>query len=359
MRLILLLLIPALPAFQSISPAEVPPLQGDEILQLKNSREGEPVFLVGKVLKIKEKTIVFEDHNRGILQIPIDSVEPYSLYRAKKSRIDDSSASDRYQLGEWCLSQELYTTAVREFNEAKQLDRSLRRTCDRKIKTCREEDARTKFEEAKRLILQQHYDSAAKRLHYILKRYSDTPYGEKAREESDKMAALIRAGNREKEEMLKAKKEADEKAQKDAGKFEKMKAFDEVKAALDTARNSFTDALLWEGKDNLTRCRRLWQSSASKLVTSRTQLKTLLESEDTNVVKEAIGLDAVVVEWLVRIYWRLGRNYAEHLSYSEALKYLNGALALPHDSDMDRLINELTLTITRLRMRMRASGRGY
>ncbi len=359
MRLILLLLIPALPAFQSISPAEVPPLQGDEILQLKNSREGEPVFLVGKVLKIKEKTIVFEDNDRGILEIPIDSVEPYSLYLAKKRRIDDSSASDRYKLGVWCLSQGLYTTAVGEFNEAKQLDRSLRRSCDRKIKTCREEDARTKFEEAKRLILQKRYDSAAKRLHYILKRYSDTPYGETAREESDKVAALIRAGNREKEEMLRAKKEADHKAKKNVGKFEKMKAFDEVKAALDSARNSFSDALEWEGKDNLTLCRRLWRSSASKLVTARAQLKTLLESKDADVVKEATGLDAAVVDWLVRIYWRLGRNYAEHLSYGEALKYLNGALALPHDRDMERLINDLTLTMTQLRMRRRASGRGY
>ena len=67
----------------------------------------------------------------------------------------------------------------------------------------------------------------------------------------------------------------------------------------------------------------------------------------------------LATEWLVRTYWRLSRNYAEHLTYVEAIRYLNKAFALPHDSIMDRLLNELLLTITQLRMKMRAASKGY
>ena len=63
--------------------------------------------------------------------------------------------------------------------------------------------------------------------------------------------------------------------------------------------------------------------------------------------------------WRIKVYWRFARNYAEHLTFSEALKYLNRAQVTPHDTFMDRMLNELLLTLTQLRMRKRAAGSGY
>ena len=66
-------------------------------------------------------------------------------------------------------------------------------------------------------------------------------------------------------------------------------------------------------------------------------------------------LDAI----LVKVYFRLGRMWAVELSYPNALEWLNKAMKIPHDDQMERQINEILVTISQLKMRERASGKGY
>ena len=51
--------------------------------------------------------------------------------------------------------------------------------------------------------------------------------------------------------------------------------------------------------------------------------------------------------------------WAVELSYPTALEWLNKAMKVPHDEQMDRQINEILLTISQLKMRERAASKGY
>ena len=110
--------------------AGMPPRQ-DDVLQIKDSGTGDPVILVGKVLKVTEKVVEFEDNRRGKMTISVDSIEPYSLYRVKSARINKKSGPDHFKLGEWCINAGLYFTAIKEFESAKSFDKKLKTSDDR------------------------------------------------------------------------------------------------------------------------------------------------------------------------------------------------------------------------------------
>lgn len=332
--------------------------QMDDILQLKSEGSDDPMLLVGQVLNITDKTVEFQDRKNGKMTIPVESIEPYSLYRVKASRIDDASGKAHFELGEWCHASELFGSAIREFEKAKEKDPSLAEACEPRIKVSREEDARTRFEEAKRLILQKKYEKAAQILGLILRNYHDTPYADKAKEESDKVASALKAENEEKVKMLAAKKKADDDAKSTAKAAFEKKLFTESATLLDEAKKAFNEGLEFEAKDNVTQCRKSWENAERKLDQARLRLQSFLKTADDAAVKEGGELEKELVAWQVKVYWRLGRNYAEHLSHTDALRNLNRALALPHDEFMDRILNELVLTVTQVQMRRRAAGTG-
>ncbi|MHC4608109.1 MAG: hypothetical protein ACYTAF_14460, partial [Planctomycetota bacterium] len=114
--------------------------QQDDVIQLKSGPGQEPQILVGKVIKITDTTVEFQHKKKGKMSLAIEDIEPYSLYRLKAARIDDASGKEHFELGEWCFSAGLYTTALREFERAKLLDRKIAGKCDERIRASREED---------------------------------------------------------------------------------------------------------------------------------------------------------------------------------------------------------------------------
>ena len=62
---------------------------------------------------------------------------------------------------------------------------------------------------------------------------------------------------------------------------------------------------------------------------------------------------------LVRVYYHHGAMWATQLNFRDGKFYLNQALKLPHDTQMDHLINETLLTLNQIQMRQRAAGKGY
>jgi len=340
----------------ALIPVLFPALLQEDVLQLKDDGSGERKILVGKVLAMTDASIEFQDRKQGKMTLPMELVEPYSVYRIKESRIDPKSGAAHLELGEWCMTTAMHVTAIREFTLARQWDPSLASKADERIRAAQEEDARGKLEEARRHILAKRYDAAASLLSYIMRNYPDTSFGERAREESDKVAEAIRSEIEDKEKMLEAEKKEGEKKEEEAKTEGVQKTLREVLLALEEAKKAFADGLLWEAKDNLTQTRKSWENAERSLDRARLTLQPLLKSTDPAVVKEAERLEKELVDWLVRVTWRLGRNYAEQLSYGEAVRYLNQATALPHDAVTDELINRLMVTITELRMRQRASG---
>ncbi len=84
-----------------------------------------------------------------------------------------------------------------------------------------------------------------------------------------------------------------------------------------------------------------------------------MKSNDLETIKKAKDFERASDLILVKVYYRLGRMWAVELSYPTALEWLNKAMKVPHDEQMDHQINEVLLTISQLKMRERAAGKGY
>ncbi|HLF93854.1 MAG TPA: hypothetical protein VJB14_10335 [Planctomycetota bacterium] len=326
----------------------------DDILQKKDGG-----LLVGRVLRIETETIDFvANGEKEARKIALRDLMPYSVYRLKLERLDRKSGQARFDLGEFCMANGLYSTATREFEEAAALDANLADKAKKRRDEAHNEDGRAKFEEVKKLHLRKEYDEAKTIVRILLEKYADTPYADEAKKEDAKMAEEINKDNEAKKAQLAEK----EKAVAEAG-LKKVEDATKVSIArtvelIEEAQKAWGDGLDHDGK-NLTKADRAWKTSEMALVSAKRNVDALLKSNDVAVLQKAKELEKQADVLLVKTYYRLGRMWAVELSYHTALEWLNKGMKIPHDEQMDHLINELTLTISQLQMRQRAAGKGY
>lgn len=349
MHLALLAILVALPAQDK---------KKDDVVQLRDEIGGG--FRVGKIVKVDDTGIEMQLKDSGkTVRIEFKDMMPYSVYKIRESRIDAGDAKAHLELGDFCRAQGLYYFAVKEYETAMSLDKTLAETAKQKIGETRNEDAGKKFEEAKKLSLQKKWKEALDLLKDVRDNYSDTPYLEDAKKEIEKIGESIKKDNEEKQKMLEEKKKADEnKSAKSKEELEKVQLTACVEAVKD-AETAWGEGLEWEGKENVTNADRAWKGAEAKLLGAKRLLETLLKSSDVETLKKAKELEKQADESLVRVYYRLGSLWANQLNYRESRLYLNRALRLPHDANMDRWINETLLTLNQMQMRQRASGKGY
>ncbi len=326
----------------------------DDVLQ---KRDGG--ILVGRILKVGndhlEMLVQGEGEPRKILFVEI---MPYNVYQVRLERIDRNSAPARYELGEFCMAQGLYGTAAREFDEAARLEPSLAEKCRKRKEDARNEDARSRLEEAKKYYVEKRYREANENLHILLDRFEDTPYFKEARDLVAKIAADIQKENEEKKQQIEDKKKAAEEAKVKAKEDQEKTVLNQAADFVEQARRSWYEGLEQESK-NLTKADRAWKASELALAEARRRVEYVLKSNDVENIKKAKEIEQQIDHWLVRTCYRLGRLWAVELNYPDALAWLNKAMKVPHDPQMDHLINEMLLTLSQLQMRKRAAGAGF
>jgi tetratricopeptide (TPR) repeat protein len=326
----------------------------DDVLQKKDGG-----ILVGRILKMDGDNVeVLVNGEKDARKIPLRDLNPYSVYKMRLDRIDKANGEARLGLAEFCMANGLYYAATREFEEAARLDKSLEEKAKKRRDEAHSEDARSKFEEAKRLAAEKKYDAANTLCQMIVEKYSDTPYFDESKGLISKIAQDIAKENEAKKKQLEDKK--DEKEKKIAALKENQEKDLIAKTAelIDEGGKLFLEGLDGEIK-NLTKAERAWKSAEAALVTAHRNVEYLLKSNDLETIKKAKDFERSIDAVLVKVYFRLGRMWAVELSYPSALEWLNKAMKVPHDEQMDRQINEVLLTISQLKMRERAAGKGY
>lgn len=326
----------------------------DDVLQRKDGG-----ILVGRILKVEGENLeILVNGEKESRKVGFRDLMPYSVYRIKLDRTDKKSAAARFELGEFCLANGLYGTAAREFDEASALDKSLEEKARKKKLEAHNEDARSRFEEAKRLHAERKYEEANVQLRALIDKYDDTPYFEEARKLIVKLADEVKKENEEKKAQLEAK------VQEEKDKKVKL-AEDQIKLLLtrtveflEEAQKQWGEGLDAEPK-NLTRADRAWKTAEQLLLNGRRNVEYLLKQNDVAVIKQAKDLERQIDQLLVKTYYRLGRMWAVELNYPDALAWLNKGMKIPHDEQMDHLLNDMLLTMSQLQMRKRAAGAGY
>jgi len=327
----------------------------DDVLQ---KRDGG--LLVGKILKVEangfEVLVNGEKEPRKLL---FRDLQPYSVYRARLDRIDKTSGAARMELAEFCVAQGLFAQAVREFEEAGKLDKTLEAQAKKRRDEAHNEDARSKFEEAKKHHQKKDFEEAVKLLHLLLEaRYEGTPYQAEAKTLVAKITEEVKAEKDELQKQIAADKAKKEAAKENVKVQQEADLFNRTVALLEDAQKAWGEALDNEPK-NQTRAEKAWKTSEQFLLAAKRNVDAMIKTNDVELIKKAREIDKQADLWLVRTYYRLGRLFASDLNYPTALEWLNKASKLPHDEAMERQINEVLLTITQLKMRERAAGRGY
>ena len=323
----------------------------DEVVQLK----GEGTLLVGKVTNITDTTIEMTT-KEGKVTIDIGQVHPASVYKLRSTRIDQKNAQAHWALADYCKANGLYGFAIEEYDKAAALDSSLKDKAKGVKDELRSEDARSKFERAKRLGAEKKYLDAQDLLKQLIERFADTPYAEEARKEMDKLATEVAKENETRRAELEEKKrKKEEEAAKAAENAEKTD-FKRAQDLIVESRTSWNEGLDWEAKGNLTKADKAWKATDAKLIASRMLCEKLEKSNDVNMIKSAKDVEKEIDAWIVRTSYRLGRLWATELNYTEAIGWLNKGLKIEPDH---HLINEVLLTLTQLRMRKNAAGGGY
>jgi tetratricopeptide (TPR) repeat protein len=323
----------------------------DDIVQLKDNS-----ILVGKIVKIDDAGIKMELKPTGTVERAWKDIQPYSVYRIKAPRIDQNNAQAHFDLGDYCLANGLFANAATEFDKALELDKSMADKVSKKKTELRNEEARNKFEEAKKFAADKRFDEAAKSLHYVIEKFADTTYAADAKKEVAKIVEEIKKDNEARLKDLEEKAKA-----RDAAKTRKVEEGEKGVIAstlegLDDARKQWAEGLDWESKGNLTKADRAYKTADARLVAGKRNTESLLKSNDVDVLKQAKDLDKELDAWTVRNCYRLGRMWATELNYTEALVWLNKGIKIAPD---DHLLNEVLLTLTQLNMRKRAAGGGY
>ncbi len=325
----------------------------DDTLQRKDGG-----FLVGRVLRIEGDSIeILVNGEKESRRVHVRDIMPYSIYRVRLDRIDKTSGAARLDLGEFCMANGLYGQAIREFEEAAK-DPALAPKAKKRREEAVNEDARSKFEEAKKHAVKKEYEQAIGLLHLVIERYEGTPYHKEAKDLQAKIADEIKADNEAKKaQLVKDKEEKEKKAQQVQQNIE-ADLFARTVALIEEAQKAWGEGLDAEPR-NLTKADKSWKAAEFALLAAKRNVEIMIKSNDVDVLKKAKELDKQADHWLVRTYYRLGRMFAVELNYPTALEWLNKALKVPHDEAMDRYINEVILTISNLKMRERAAGRGY
>ena len=119
----------------------------DDIVQNKDG-----TLYVGKILSVTDTGVEMQLKAGGKVSLDFKNLVGYSVYKVKADRIDPNSAQAHFDLGDWCLANGLFSYAILEFDKAAALDASLTEKAKTNKEKALAEDARTKFEEAKRLI---------------------------------------------------------------------------------------------------------------------------------------------------------------------------------------------------------------
>lgn len=326
----------------------------DDVLQKKDGG-----FLVGRILRMEADGVeILVNGEKESRKIAFAELMPYTVYKIKLERIDKASAAARFELGEFCLAAGLYGDAAREFDEAARRDKSFEEKAKKKKLEAHMEDARTRFEEAKRALADKRYEEASAKLRTILDRFDDTPYYEEARKLVAKVAEEVKKENDEKKAAGEAQKKKDEdKKAAQQQQFDNAVLMKTVEF-IEEAQKLYGEALDNEPK-NLTRADRAWRTAEQSLLNARRNVDYMLKQNDLDLIKKGKELEKTVDQWLVKTYYRLGRMWAVELNYPDALTWLNKGLKIPHDEQMDHLLNDLLLTLSQLQMRKRAAGAGY
>ncbi|MBI3855268.1 MAG: hypothetical protein HY293_06220 [Planctomycetes bacterium] len=252
----------------------------------------------------------------------------------------------------------LYYAATKEFEEAARLDKALEEKAKKRREEAHNEDARSKFEEAKRLAAEKKYDAANQLCQGIIEKYSDTPYFQEAKQLVAKIAEDIAKENADKKAQLGDKKNEQEKKVAAMKEGQEKDIVSKTAELIDEGGKFFLEGLDGEIK-NLTKAERAWKSADITLQNAHRNVEYLLKSNDLETIKKAKEFERQIDAILVKVYYRLGRMWAVELSYPNALEWLNRAMKIPHDEQMDRQINEILLTISQLKMKERAAGKGY
>lgn len=327
----------------------------DDVLQ---KRDGG--LLVGRILKIEADAFeVLVNGEREPRKLLFRDLMPYSVYRARLERIDKASGAARMELAEFCVSQGLFAQAVREFEEAGRLDKGLEERAKKRRDEAHHEDARAKFEEAKKHYQKKDYEEAVKLLHLLLEsRYEGSPYQPEAKTLVAKITEEIKAEKDEIRKQIEADKAKKEAAKENAKAAVEADLVHRTSLLLEEAQKAFGEGLDNEPK-NQTRAEKAWRTSEAALLAAKKNVDALIKTNDVELIKKAREIDKQADQSLVKVYYRLGRLFASDLNYPTALEWLNKAMKIPHDEHTDRLINEVLLTITQLKMRERAAGRGF
>lgn len=327
----------------------------DDVLQ---KRDGG--LLVGRVLKVEADGFdVLVNGERESRRLLFRDLMPYSVYKVRLDRVDKASGAARMELGEFCMTQGLFSQAVREFEEAGKLDKALEEKAKKRREDAHGEDARAKFEEAKRQHQKKDYEEAVKILHLLLEaRYEGTPYQAEARNLAAKIADEVKAEKEELKKQIDADKQKKEAVKADVKAAQEADVFNRAVALLEEAQKAWAEGLDNEPK-NQTRAEKAWKGGETALLGAKKLIEVMIKSNDVDLIKKAKELDKQADLWLVRTYYRLGRLFAVDLNYATALEWLNKAMKVPHDEAMDRMINDVLLTVSQLKMRERAAGRGY
>ena len=326
----------------------------DDVLQKKDGG-----IVVGRILKVDAETIeILVNGEKEPRRISTRELNPYTVYKIRLDRIDKTSGEARLSLGEFCMANGLYYAATREFEEAARLDKSLEEKAKKRRDEAHNEDARSKFEEAKRLAAEKKYEQANNLCQMVVEKYSDTPYFDEAKKLVAKIAEDIAKENADKKAQLAEKKDEQKKKIEAAKENQEKDLIGKTAEMIDEGGKLFLEGLDGEAK-NLTRGERAWKAADVALQTAHRNVEYLLKSNDVDTIKKAKELERQIDHVSVRVYYRLGRMWAVELSYPTALEWLNKAMKVPHDEQMDRQINEILLTISQLKMRERAASKGY
>jgi len=326
----------------------------DDVIQ---KRDGG--ILVGRILKVDADAVeMLVQGEKEARKIYVREIMPYNVYEIRLRRIDRKSAEARLELGEFCMSQGLYATAAREFDEAMKLDPALSDKCRKRKEDARNDDARSKMEEAKKFYAEKRYRESNEILHILLDRFEDTPYFKEAKDLVARIAEDVQKENEEKKKQIEDKKKAAEDAKARVKEEQEKTILGQAADYIEQAQRSWNEGLDHEPR-NLTKADRAWKAAEISLLEARRRLDFVLKSNDVENLKKAKELERQLDHWLVRTYFRLGRMWAVELNYPDALSWLNKALKVPHDEQMDHLVNEVLLTISQLQMRKRAAGAGF
>lgn len=320
---------------------------GDDYIRLKNGRTEK-----GKILQVTEKNITATIASGAEVTLTLEMLDPsYAYDILKKYFYKEKTADNHIKLAEFCRKIGLSRHAVDEYERAKALDKTLVEKIDKEIKDTITEEARVKFEKAKKLVTEakmEKYKEATMIFKDIMMNYPETPYAEEAKNEDKELAQKIKQLVEDDE-----KKKAElEKMKTDLEKEKEVKMLQDAKKFLAEARELWNDGLDYETDImNIGVAAKKWIGAHLKLVDAKKAVENLAKvGKEAEVLKELQLLGTTIDSWMVRVCYTLGRFYVQESDYAKAIYWLNQALKVDPDNPIANTLKlELTLQLIRTR----------